>query len=271
VSDSASDVYDLLRSSASRWHTVALEGTEWRHHDRLLEAAKRSTEKDTPLTSARYRSSASATRAEIRDQRDSTTESWRLWVAPGHKRAHYLVGGEVVDVVFEGATWWSVGRNGALTNAGRENHGHGSGWGAALIDTRAYVRFLEVREVERATFLGRDVKVVRATPLWDEAFKARIALHALVLGAGDDLVLTIDAERGVILRAESRLEGEPYRVLEVTAIGFDEELAEDTFTLRAPAGQAWQEVEHPPSTRPLRVGLPHLSPRAWRRSRGDGK
>lgn len=50
----------------------------------------------------------------------------------------------------------------------------------------------------------------------------------------DEYEVVVDAERGVLLRCASRLDGEDFDVLEVDQIHFDEEFPEDTFTSREP-------------------------------------
>ena len=59
------------------------------------------------------------------------------------------------------------------------------------------------------------------------------------LGAmgADELVLDVDAERGTLLRIESRHAGEPYSVREVLEIAFGEDFAEETFELQRPEGE----------------------------------
>jgi len=52
------------------------------------------------------------------------------------------------------------------------------------------------------------------------------------------------------LQAESRLNGDTYRILEVTAVTFDEEFAPETLATEPPLGLTWQEVSA--TTRPPR-------------------
>ena len=50
----------------------------------------------------------------------------------------------------------------------------------------------------------------------------------------DEYEAVVDAERGVLLRLASRLDGEDFDALEVEEIYFDERFGEDVFTLREP-------------------------------------
>jgi hypothetical protein len=69
-----------------------------------------------------------------------------------------------------------------------------------------------------------------------------MTMHSLGPGA-DDIELAVDRERGVLLRVEARFEAEPFRVLEVTDVVFDEVLPEDTFVFVPPPGEEVKTVE----------------------------
>jgi len=63
------------------------------------------------------------------------------------------------------------------------------------------------------------------------------------LGEGaDEYELEVDAERGVLLRVEARLNGLPFSILEAVRITFDEPISPETFTFEAPSGQAVQQI-----------------------------
>jgi outer membrane lipoprotein-sorting protein len=49
--------------------------------------------------------------------------------------------------------------------------------------------------------------------------------------------LVLDAERGSLLRMSARLDGQEFNRHEVVEVAFDEELADETFRLRPPAGE----------------------------------
>jgi hypothetical protein len=49
----------------------------------------------------------------------------------------------------------------------------------------------------------------------------------------------VDADRGFLLRSEARLDGQPFRIVEVTELGFDEDLPPDTFKLDPPPGETF--------------------------------
>ena len=67
---------------------------------------------------------------------------------------------------------------------------------------------------------------------------ARFLFFGMGLGEGaDEHELQIEPERGVVLRVESRLEGEPFDVSELLDARFDEELPDELFTLELPPGE----------------------------------
>ena len=79
---------------------------------------------------------------------------------------------------------------------------------------------------------------MRARPLPKNDVLRSFPLHALGTGA-DEYELIVDEERGFLLRTEARAGGQPFRVVEMTALALDEELAKDLFTLRLPEGQVF--------------------------------
>jgi hypothetical protein len=234
------EVLELLYSSETRWRTLKAEGIEWRDLDLLHEAWKRQVVRLQRTGSISTMATGSASDGPLPKE---TKEFWRLWIAPGLARAQFQVGGDTVDVVFNGPTWWSVGHGVARTNAGQVQHRHGKGWGEALVETRRYIPFLEFHEIERDSVDGRDVLVVRAAPIWSDDFEAQQVLHALIIGDPDEVLLTIDTERGILLQTEARLDSVTYRVVQVTTISFDEELAPEVFKIDPPAGGRWRRVD----------------------------
>jgi hypothetical protein len=230
---------ELLYSSDSRWRTLRAEGTEWRNHTLLQEA--------WDIQIHRRHGSGHGRSHVFRAVSDSpgpeeATESWKLWISPRFTRAQFPVGRDVVDVVYEGSTWRSVSNGRARTNSGDASHSHGLGWGEDLIRTRRYIPFLEFQEIQEVVFNGRDAIVAEAVPGWTEEFESGRVLHGLVIGDPDKVALTVDADRGVILRTEARLGGVPYRTVEMTDVRFDEEFEADAFTINPPSGKDWESA-----------------------------
>jgi len=179
---------------------------------------------------------------------DETDEAWRLWIAGPWKRARFVAGREDVDVVFHEPTWWSNGHGGSRTNGGARNSRHGEGPGADLVCTPDYPTPIDIGNVTSGSRRGRVTLDVEARIRRGSECRRGRGLHGLVIGEADEIVLAIDRERGVLLRAESRFRGSAHRVLEVTDVAFDEEFPPSTFEIRPLPGLEWQET--PPGTDP---------------------
>jgi hypothetical protein len=62
-------------------------------------------------------------------------------------------------------------------------------------------------------------------------------LGRYVPGGASELELVADAERGVLLRLEARVEGGPFLVIELVEVHFDEVFADDVFVFQPPPGE----------------------------------
>ena len=102
----------------------------------------------------------------------------------------------------------------------------------ALLDPAALIAALELARHGTTVVAGRDAFVVEAEPRLPATAPADLVPYGC-----DGIALAVDAERGVVLRLEARLDGEPVRVLEVTAIAFDEDLPDELFRFEPPAGE----------------------------------
>jgi hypothetical protein len=106
---------------------------------------------------------------------------------------------------------------------------------------------LELEPIEPATHAGRPALRLRA--------RERKVDHrtAPVLPWGADAhELLVDAERGVLLRLVSFIEGEQFALSELEQVAFDEQLPPETFVFRAPPGvevRPWSRPRIPPQRR----------------------
>jgi hypothetical protein len=180
-----------------------------------------------------------------------------LWLArPDKTRAEFGVEDDTVTAVIVGDTWWSWSPlRGVTTNRGDPQSSHGKGPGDALIESASILPVVELVVARRATFIERPVLEVRATPTPiddndEESSDWRFATHGLGGGA-DEYALLVDAERGVLLRSEARIGKEPFRILEMETVTYDEELGQDVFSPPADA-----EIE--PAWVPRAVSLDEL-------------
>jgi hypothetical protein len=64
-------------------------------------------------------------------------------------------------------------------------------------------------------------------------------LHGLIIGDADRIDLSVDRERGVLLRAASWFEGSMYRTVEALSVAFDETFPSDAFEIDPLPGQDW--------------------------------
>jgi hypothetical protein len=231
------DLLELLHTSDQRWRTVRMAGREWRHEARLLEAFHREAARRRGTVAMMWGHGTGAPKPIDREDR------WALWVAPeGRVRAEFSVGEEEIVAVLRGNQWWHWSPStGGQTNAADPSDGgsHGTGPGAALLETAAILPALTFEITGKAKTARRSALAVRATPVQSERdLPVLSGLHGIGSGA-DEYRLLLDAERGVLLRAEALLGGEPFRLLELNEVGFDEELPAETFTLDLPPGQAF--------------------------------
>jgi hypothetical protein len=223
---------ESLLGIGGRWRTLHASGLEWRHHAHHLEAFERGATAPPDIGVASFTVRFSSDLPEP----DESEESWALWIEkPDLKRAEFSVGGELVTVVFRGDYWWSWSRlRGASTNDGRTNSTHGAGPSEGLLSAQLLPGVLQLEELPRSTFLGREVITLRGLPRTittaDDHRRMMNALHVLGLGA-DEYLLALDAEHGVLLRSEARIAGEAFCVLEMTQVSFDAKLDADTWVI----------------------------------------
>ena len=165
--------------------------------------------------------------------------SWRLWASPERRRTMFVVGDGSVDVVIEGSTFWSNGFGRSFTNGGRENVGHGQGEGQYLIETSDYAPLLRVEEISEGLRLGRHTIEARVTTLENTSSERGRDLHGLTTGDADYLELSIDRERGIVLRVSSWYREAVYRRVEITRVEYDPFFAPEVFRIEPLFGDQW--------------------------------
>jgi hypothetical protein len=219
---------ELLHTSGRRWQTLRASGWEWRHQVRSLLAWERLVPR------GRSRGVAILGRSGGQSEPEAVRETWRLSLAqPNKVRTEFTVEDDTVTAVIVGDTWWSwsPSREVVTTNRGDPHHTHGRGPGAGLIDPSSILPAVELVLARNATFIGRPVLELLATPTPtndndEESSDWRHATHDLGGGA-DEYALLVDAERGVLLRSEGRIGGQAFRIIEMETVAFDEELGDD--------------------------------------------
>ncbi|MFI5035858.1 MAG: hypothetical protein ACHQFZ_06600 [Acidimicrobiales bacterium] len=238
----------LLETSESRWATIMVEGRTWVDADVQSRAWQAMIDRENKHGVSRavflrsHFARGGATRSQPAVEPAEHEETWCLWVTPDVRRAKFEVGGEIIDVVIEGSTFWSNGHGRSITNGGKQNVGHGQGDGENLIRTPDYCRLLHVEGVSEGTRLGRHT-IEAKTSIGDDTdpFRGR-GLHGLTTGAPELLELSVDRERGVVLSASSWFSGMIYRVVEMTEVEFDPEFAPEVFRITPKFSSQWTTV-----------------------------
>jgi hypothetical protein len=239
------EFFNLLETSESRWTALFIEGRTWFNVEvqRSAWQAQMDRMKAQGAGFAKLRRSdsdeneASATALEVEPV--DHEETWCLWVTPEKRRAKFEVGDELVDVVFEGPTFWSNGQGRSITNGGKANYGHGQGDGQNLIRTAEYSRLVRVAELSEGMRIGRHTIEAKVTILNDKNRKRGQGLHGLTIGDAELLELSVDRERGVVLSASSRFHGVIYRTLEIERVAFDPNFDLDVFKIEPEFGAHW--------------------------------
>ena len=155
----------------------------------------------------------------------------RLWIAkPDRSRQEDDDGVRVA----RGATWWSHDRlHGFMTNEARSRGrrtGDPVGSSGVHLDPARVLRAIDVR-------LDRRARRRRSSCARGRGRTAQRFSSVTASSGADDHELHVDRERGVVLRVESRLDGEPFVVSELLDARFDEELPDELFTLELPPGE----------------------------------
>lgn len=231
----------LMVNAHRSFRTLRGEVRTWSHSERQHEAFMRAH-------AARIASGSSAVIALSGDGSEPEPVEWehllRVWLAPPDRLREELVmarGGasSVSTVVHVGDTWWSYDADGgAQTNAGSRTSQVGVHFQRALIDPS---RLLASRALEiggYAVHAGRRAIRVRVTPSPPETFAWD---HGAPHGEWPQELL-VDAERGIVLRCVSLLDGEPFAIAEFLSVAFDETFPEDTFVFEPPPGEEVRDV-----------------------------
>jgi hypothetical protein len=239
------EFFNLLETSESRWTTLFIEGRTWTNFavQSLAWQAQISRLKAGGSRFATFQRSGPDERKDSTSAPDATPEeheeTWRIWAAPGTRRALFQVGQDLVDVVIEGSTFWSNGHGRSITNGGKSNHSHGQGDGQNLIRTEEYTDLLQAVELSGGLRSGRRTIEAIVTTREREHPERGPGLHGLTIGDPDVLELSVDRERGVVLRASSQFHGAPYRIVEATDVVFDPAFGVDTFDIQPRFGAEW--------------------------------
>jgi outer membrane lipoprotein-sorting protein len=240
------DLLELLHGAAGRVGSVESRWRLWRHDDRVREAfiaqAKHSGGRTVTVGGGEPGERSPVHEEQVRfwwQRPDSIREEREVPSDEGSWTGHATLAIRV------GATWWSFSpRAGAMTNAGDEHHSHGAGEQfLAMLDPSELIGLLDFTISGGGERAGRPVLLVRCRPrARDRRGPASFALHHLGAGA-HEYAIEVDAERGVLLRAEARFDGQATSVTEALQIAFDMPLDPELFRFLAPAGEELRRTD----------------------------
>ena len=212
-------------------------------------------------------------------EHESVENLVRVWLAPPDRAREEREGsdGEWYGVC-RGRLWWRYDpHSGAMSNEAQPEVGSG-GIGdefGRLLDPAALIGVLDFGEISTGRRAGRPALRVRAVPRAVAEGHNDVALWRLGAMGADELCLDVDAERGSLLRIESRFEGQPFAISEVLEVAFDEQFPEDTFVFTPPLGEEVRSIAEPFPLRrnltieqavalaPFTVWIPARLPTGW--------
>jgi hypothetical protein len=177
-------------------------------------------------------------------ENEEVEELVRVWFAPPERAREEREGSHGASVAMRRGPHWRRydDSSGAMSNQGAPDSRSGIAdelqW---LLDPAPVIGLLEFDKIVRARRAGRPAMRVRAVPRTLSAGNDGPLARLGATGA-DELLLDVDAERGTLLRTESRFEREPIALSEVVEIAFDEAFGADTFVFRSPAGEAIRSI-----------------------------
>jgi len=228
-------VLELLYGARDRYESARLEAHERRNHRLQSEAYERAQRQHSGAVSVTLY-------APLDDAPEESETTIRLWFEqPNRFREERIQNGHEMLLVGDGARWWTSSPEWATVVQ------EGDGWAQAdassrtLLDPALLISDLALEIRGQTEAAGRAAVALDARP--------RHPLHhspPLPRGAtGHELVA--DAERGVLLRVASTLDGVVFDALDVTEIAFDEALDDRLFRYEPPPGE---EVLQPKDVSP---------------------
>lgn len=272
------DLLELMHGARRRWSTVRLVLRRWNDTDLGRLAMERGAEKArTQGAGVSILRVGARSESKKNDPYPETYESVsRMWLDPPQHRFRVERSDPHGNSVFVqvGEHWWSYHPNmGATSNEGDTSiRAGGSEEVSPLLDPALVVGILEFDITGEREHHGRSSIVVRATSREVEE-RARFGHY---MPDADEFELLVDAEVGVLLRIESFIDGQPFMILELTDVQFEEPFAEDLFVFRAPPGESirsTRDVFNPPRgmsieeaarSAPFTVLSPQRLPEGWR-------
>ena len=217
---------ELLYTARERWQTVRATLWEWTHLERSQLAHERHLERTRGITGPSLTVGAYGD-APGQYPRELAFTS-RLWLDRGGRFREEREDGRLTLV---GDARRAVVYSPESGPIERESPGVRPTV-AALVDPAVLIPSLELSRAGETSLADRHALVVEARPRLPAVPPADL----VPLGC-DGVCLLVDDERGVVLRLEAQLHGEPVHVVEVKEVAFDDPIADDLFVFEPPAGE----------------------------------
>jgi hypothetical protein len=236
---SLADVLLLMHGADQGFGSVRMVVREWSHHERLQRAWTRHADRSfhgTMLVALPGGEEPSEPQPE-----DGTERTRVWWRKPDHVRLEHDDGdgGTRIEVA-AGDRWWSWVSDWGATSNEEEPEVQGGAQAPPfpqLLQPELLLAALRLELVGSGLQAGRRAIALRGIPRRGDHHASILAPLALGADAHD---LMVDAERGVLLRVASEIDGESFAIAEVEEIAFDEAFGPRTFTLDLPPGEAFR-------------------------------
>lgn len=181
-----------------------------------------------------------------------TTPLWVVAEMPTRLRLEESItydGRPVTKVdVLDGSVWRGYDpERGARFQQGGYEGSHAFHEVGPLLDPSTLVAGQDLEVTGEATWAGRAAIRIAARP------RPLLFAHydsAILLFGGTEHELLVDAERGVLLRLESRFDEQPFRVFEFGDVSFDAQIPASAWEVLAPDGRPPEPLE-PRHNRPI--------------------
>jgi outer membrane lipoprotein-sorting protein len=222
------DVLELIDGAVSRWLSVRLIRTSWRDPELSMEAMRRRA------TAERQRGANvgwfSLGGEEVPARTERTQRVWFDRRRDG-ERAEWTGATEQTFVRDGNKSWsWSPEHGTEF----RDDAGSTSSpaWQRdVFLDPSLMLPAVDLEVMGHDLVFGREAITVRAVP---RAHDIQHGMFARRVQGLDEIVIAVDAERGVLLRETGYLDRSVVYVEEVTEISFDEQFDDEVFLPRRP-------------------------------------
>lgn len=243
------DVFELMHRGADSFQTVRATIRVWHDHEKNQRAFEREIEEEQ----AADEGTGSIIMLTVGDPEAEppsaeAEETVRLWLEKPGKRREEADGPQRRVSVTNGVKSWEYSPEfGALEQEADPDDDRGEA--DALLHPERLLPSVDIEVVGPTSVAGRQGVRLRA--------RRRRAPRRPLFGplgpvpGADEYDLVVDKERGILLRTEASIDGEPFAISEIVEIAFDESFAPETFQFVPPEGETlhspeelWGEHEH---------------------------